>query len=469
MNRKLISLCLLLASAALALLCLGFSRKADELPGIPALYSRSTMDPWQSQILESRDQFHNLIVSIVADDDALYGEENGLLSARYRLQGMDGEQEIQVFVYDSEGGPLIAQRAGLRISGATSRNAIRKSFRVIARKEYDQQYPKFTYDLWGGRTTVDGSGEPIEEYSSFILHSVRLAMDSTGVHNSVGYRLAEKAGIIDASPTTPAAVYINGVYQGAYFIIPAKTDNALAELYHIEDKDDIEVVSVFEEEKTGVQTAPEVLEEYLDFVEFLREADLTDPETVAQVEAQLDVRQCLQYYAVNLLLANGDWLNNNLRVWRCKDNGLPYQDGKWRFFLFDLDWIGSFSELAVMNVDQAALDDSDYNILPDLLENPDYLEEFLRIVAQMEEDAFNPDTIEAVFAGEEARMLEEAAFDFQSDAFAGYMMYSVNSTPVGEEEYLTLEDRQFLIEDLKAHLLETPALVDARLEELFPR
>ena len=69
--------------------------------------------------------------------------------------------------------------------------------------------------------------------------------DSTGIHNSVGYSLARKAGIVDASPTTPAAVYINGEYQGAYFLMPAKTDNALAELYNIEKKEDIEVVSVF--------------------------------------------------------------------------------------------------------------------------------------------------------------------------------------------------------------------------------
>lgn len=161
-------------------------------------------------------------------------------SARYMCSGREGECAIQVFVYDQSGTPLIAQNAGLRISGATSRNAIRKSFRVIARKEYDKQHPNFTYDLWNGRTTLDGATKPIQEYSSFILHSVRLAMDSTGIHNSVGYSLARKAGIVDASPTTPAAVYINGKYQGAYFLMPAKTDNALAELYNIEKKEDIE-------------------------------------------------------------------------------------------------------------------------------------------------------------------------------------------------------------------------------------
>ena len=257
MKQKLSVFSLLILSFVLLFSCLGFRRIASDTPEAREVYSRAAYDTYAEDIFASRESFPGLIVSIQADNDTLYGEENGLLSARYMCSGREGECAIQVFVYDQSGTPLIAQNAGLRISGATSRNAIRKSFRVIARKEYDKQHPDFTYDLWNGRTTLDGAAKPIQEYSSFILHSVRLAMDSTGIHNSVGYSLARKAGIVDASPTTPAAVYINGKYQGAYFLMPAKTDNALAELYNIEKKEDIEVVSVFEEEKTGTQSRPD--------------------------------------------------------------------------------------------------------------------------------------------------------------------------------------------------------------------
>ena len=289
MKQKLSVFFLLSISFLLLFLCFGFRRIAANTPEAREVSIRADEDTYAEDIFSSRESFPGLVVSIQADEDTLYGEENGLLTAKYMYSGREGECEVQVYVYDQDGNPLIAQNAGLRISGATSRNAIRKSFRVIARKEYDKQHPKFTYDLWGGRNTVDGTETPITEYSSFVLHSVRLAMDATGIHNSVGYSLARKAGIVDASPTTPAAVYINGTYQGAYFLMPAKTDNALAELYNIEKKDDIEVVSVFEEEKTGVQTKPEILDEYLTFVDFLQNADMTDPSVIEQVEAQLDV------------------------------------------------------------------------------------------------------------------------------------------------------------------------------------
>jgi len=468
MKQKLRAFFLLSISFLLLFLCFGFRHIASNTPEASEIYSRADYDTYADDIFASRDSFSGLIVSLQADEDTLYGEENGLLTAKYMYSGRDGECEIQVFVYDKDGTPLIAQNAGLRISGATSRNAIRKSFRVIARKEYDKQHPKFTYDLWGGRTTVDGTETPITEYSSFVLHSVRLAMDSTGIHNSVGYSLARKAGIVDASPTTPAAVYLNGEYQGAYFLMPAKTDNALAELYNIEKKDDIEVVSVFEEEKTGVQTKPEILDEYLTFVDFMQNADMTDPAVIEQVESQLDVHQCLQYYAINLLLGNGDWLDNNLRVWRCNnDSGLPYQDGKWRFFLFDLDWIGSFSDLVVMNFEEATQNTDYYNILPALLCNPEYKKEFTDIIYQMEEDAFTPEIIDSVFAEEEARMHDEAAYDFQSEAFTGCLMYSVNSSPLEEKDYITMDDRQILIEDFRNHLVNTPALINSCIENGF--
>lgn len=467
MKRNLRLSLLFLTSLLLILLCSESRiRAAEDCQDVP-LQERTLRDPYREAILESR-EFSNLIVSIRADHDALYDEENGLLTNQYMLQGMEGEQSIQIFIYENDGTPVIAQKAGIRISGATSRSAMRKSFRIIARKEYDENFPKFTYDLWGGRTTLDGTAQPIREYSSFILHSVRLAMDSTGIHNSVGYSLARKAGFQDASPTTPAAVYLNGEYQGAYFILPAKTDNALAELYGIPKKEDIEVVTVFEEEKTGVQSHPDVLKEYLDFVSYVQTSDVNDPEIMAEIERQLDVKQCLQYYAVNLLLGNGDWLDNNLRVWRCKDNNLPYQDGRWRFFLFDLDWVGSFPDLVSMNFQQAVLSNENYNLLPSLLQNPKYLAQFREIIAQMEQNAFNEKTIEAVFAQEEARMLDEITFDFQSDAFSSYLQYSVNSAPAAEDEYLTLDDRALMVEDFKGHLLKTPSIVNEQIKELFP-
>ena len=265
MKRKTHLTILILFSFAILIGCIYLKLEAMRDPASSMSLDPFLSDAWQTEIFESR-EFSCLVVSLSVQEEDLYSEDRGIMTSRSFQQGREGERPVQVFVYAQDGTPLIAQNAGIRLSGATSRSALRKSFRIVARKEYDGLRDSFTYDLWGGRQVLDQTACPIREYDSFILHSMRLAMDATGIHNSVGYSLARKAGIADASPTVPAAVYLNGVYQGAYFILPAKNDQALSELYHIRNPKDIEVVSVFEEEKTGVQTAPAVLEEYLSFV-----------------------------------------------------------------------------------------------------------------------------------------------------------------------------------------------------------
>ncbi|MCD8098598.1 MAG: CotH kinase family protein [Lachnospiraceae bacterium] len=467
-DRKILQQLILLAIALLLLLFCLFARSSTaETLDREGLFRDGYTDPYIDDILQSR-SFSNLIVSIQADESILYDETDGLISGSHPASGMDGEHKIRLFVYDESGRALIVQGVGIRVSGADARKAARKSYRIIAREEYDKQAPDFTYDLWGGRTTVDGSEQEITAYSSFTLHAVRLDADATGIHNSAGYSLAKKAGVIGASPTTPAALYINGSYQGAYFILPSKTDNALAELYNIEEKDDIEVASIFDEEKTGSQVYPEVVDEYLELVDYILSSDLSDPDTQSVVESQLDVEQFLQYYAVNLLLGNGDWIDNNLRVWRCQDNDLPYQDGKWRVYLFDLDWIGTYPEMIEYDFWLAIRDTSNYNILPKLLENPDWRDRFIEIIYEMEESAFNEETIKAVFAEETARIEDEISYDYQSDAFGTYMTYSVESEAVPEEEWLTLNDWEDKVENFKSRLLRAPGIINQCIEMAWP-
>ena len=133
MKQKFAVFILLISSFFILVLCFGFSNIADQTPEASEVYNRADFDTYADGIFSSRDSFSTLVVSLQADEDALYNEENGLLSAQYMLSGKEGEREAQLFVYDKDGTPLIAQNVGLRISGATSRNAIRKSFRVIAR------------------------------------------------------------------------------------------------------------------------------------------------------------------------------------------------------------------------------------------------------------------------------------------------------------------------------------------------
>ena len=83
MKQKLSVFSLLILSFVLLFSCLGFRRIASDTPEAREVYSRAAYDTYAEGIFASRESFPGLIVSIQADNDTLYGEENGLLSARY--------------------------------------------------------------------------------------------------------------------------------------------------------------------------------------------------------------------------------------------------------------------------------------------------------------------------------------------------------------------------------------------------
>ena len=145
---------LIVFSFVILIFCICAGQKAT---GDPAAFTSADLtmeDPWSEEVFKSR-KFHNLVVSLCVSEEDLYAEDSGLLTDGSMLRGRDGEHPVRIFVYEPDGTPLIAQDAGIRLNGASSRTAIRKSFRIIARKEYDRSHPVFTCDLWGGRRVLE--------------------------------------------------------------------------------------------------------------------------------------------------------------------------------------------------------------------------------------------------------------------------------------------------------------------------
>lgn len=79
MKQKLSVFFLLILSFVLLFSCFGFRRIASDTPEAREVYSRAAYDTYAEDIFASRESFPGLIVSIQADNDTLYGEENGLL------------------------------------------------------------------------------------------------------------------------------------------------------------------------------------------------------------------------------------------------------------------------------------------------------------------------------------------------------------------------------------------------------
>ena len=86
--------------------------------------------------------------------------------------------------------------------------------------------------------------------------------------------------------------------------------------------------------------------------------------------------------------------------------------------LFDLDWVGSSPDFIAVTFRNLVQTDDNYNLFRSLMENSEWRQRFKDIVREMEKNAFYMESIEGVFAKEEAKILDEIAYDFQSAAFS---------------------------------------------------
>jgi len=80
--------------------------------------------------------------------------------------------------------------------------------------------------------------------------------------------------------------------------------------------------------------------EFLGMLERIEVMDPKAPDFVARVEAELDATGFLRYMAAQMIMANVDWPDQNVRYWRhtgAVDSLNPCTDGRWRFVMGDSD------------------------------------------------------------------------------------------------------------------------------------
>ena len=180
-----------------------------------------------------------LIVSLTCEPEDLYSQETGILAlgaatqeeadsdptlplnfngtarANYYGRGAEWERPVTVEIYDSGGGLLLSQKAGIRVTGGASRENGQKSLRLYARASYDEQNPKFSSAvLFGTETSADGSGTPVTEYNHLDLRSGGNDWPFTMLGDATMRALAAEAGLAPVGQCRPAAVYLNGAFYG---------------------------------------------------------------------------------------------------------------------------------------------------------------------------------------------------------------------------------------------------------------
>lgn len=254
----------------------------------------------------------------------------------YYMTGPEAERDMYVEVFESTGQNVISQAAGVKVVGGYSRVVDQKSFKLIARKEYDPLNGKFKYSFFPD--AVDEKGVPISEYDRIVLRNGANDREFAGVRDELSQQLARDYGFASTQHTVPAAVFLNGEYYGYSWLHENYNEDYLATQFG-GNKEQYEIVSNTESPEEGKERG---LADFAKVMEFY-EKDLTDDKVFEEFCKLVDVDNLMQYYCLQVFISNKDWPGNNYKAYRYypaegEEITSEHMDGRWRFLFFDAEY-----------------------------------------------------------------------------------------------------------------------------------
>ncbi len=242
--------------------------------------------------------------------------------ANYRRSGMESERDVRVDVLGSDESILLSQTCGMRVHGNGSRAKLPRSLKLISREQYSgsRYFPcdllengidAHKYLLFGG------ADDNICKLIDYLANS----MESELNFATMDFK--------------PCFLFLEGEYWGTYYI----TD--------IYDKDYIEMnykvprdnVVIWKEGEIS-EGNEEDLDLYTEMVSFINGNDMSVDANYKKACEMIDINSYADYFAAQVFRARiGDWPGGNIGAWRSRsiNPNSKYQDGKWRWMLYDVN------------------------------------------------------------------------------------------------------------------------------------
>ena len=270
------------------------------------------------------------------------------LLANYSARGREWERECYVEMLEcgeNKTETVLSQPCGIRIQGNYSRSDLQKSFRLTARDEYGDK--RFRYNIFGEDSP--------SSYKSIVLRNGGNSAFGAKLNDPFWQSLARDADLdISTQLSRPAVVYLNGEYWGLYVLQEDYSSEYFEDHYGVNSDDvvlykgDAETIDIGY--KLDIGEIPADAEEqsdryyYLPLIEFFEShEDLADAESYNEFCKLVDPDSVRDYFAFETYINNKwDWPGKNWSMWKSTtvvpDN--EYNDGRWRFDLFDIEFGG---------------------------------------------------------------------------------------------------------------------------------
>ena len=302
------------------------------------------------------------IVSLVTDEDNLFGYENGIyvpgqiydiwksnnkevgqngtVPTNYNQKGKEWEREAHIEVFETDGKRVVAQNVGVRISGQYSRMSNCKSLKIYAREEYDDK-EQIEYNLFKKLKNNEYSNEYIDQFKRIKLRNSGQDFNYTLFKDALVHSILEDTSVATQA-YRPSILFINGEYWGIHNIRES-LDEYYVESHYGVDKNNVIIIDADSTNGMYVTVGQEDdIESYDNIIKFVQENDMSLQENYEYIKTKIDIENFIQYIVAQTYINNIDWPQNNTKVWRSRNNELDlkegnYEDGKWRWMLFDTD------------------------------------------------------------------------------------------------------------------------------------
>ena len=377
------------------------------------------------------------VISLVADDDALFGEDGMYITGKaydnWYLGGGTSERPTANFDVKGTECPVnieyfgngknitFSQNGGLRIQGSSTRWLTLKRFSVFSRREYS------------GRSTF-----PAELFEGKSTHSVMLR---EGFENALSmYTVPDRD--VATLQSIPVTVYLNGEYWYDTYMQEKYNNTYFRQTFGIENVEFL---------KTGITD---------EISYFIEHHDLSDPNDYQKFNEIIDIQSYIDYICANVYLGNTDYNETaNTAIWRSvnREND-SYGDGRWRWAFYDMDLqtAGCRQNYGMTDITDAQLDT--YNIVCDwdppvnqrkiycaLKANPEFRRQFVLSMMDMINNNFTEEKMSALlerfgsdiswhdyfFRERPDNMIAFTAKEFQLENRTGELNVSVNDPSAG--------------------------------------
>lgn len=324
----------------------------------------------------------------------------GHTPANYTQRGGAWERDAHLESFPASGGTAEwVEPAKLDIQGQSSRSFRQKTFGIKARGDESPENT-IAFPIFPGLKKL-GEGSPLARFRNLRLRNFGNDWDGAIMRDDLAARLASGLGI-DVMASRPTSIFLDGEYWGV-LTLREQQDRRYPQAHYGVDDDEVVILSGAGSLDEGIAGDEQP---YIDLRAYAETHDLAVPAYYDYVRARLDTDSFLLYQLCEIFYANADWPQNNTRMWRRRlatpDAALGRgMDGRWRWFLFDVDlglghmWSAGVGEntlaIATSPTGRPGFDNAwGTAFLRRLLTNPGFKRDFINTAADLLNSWFLP-------------------------------------------------------------------------------